>query len=201
MVILLAAAAATYMLLPAKVDPAEYAATIQKHRRDKDNFLRLGPDSPLSDAAKDFDSLRYFAPDINYRVKAKLVPIEKKQVRVLSTSSGEQVRYLEYAWAVFAFGRDVNELLILEGMDTGPERGQLFLAFADETSGRETYGAGRYLDLKKVPAATSIELDFNKAYNPYCAYNDAYSCPFPPTENILKVSILAGERNFKEPGK
>jgi uncharacterized protein (DUF1684 family) len=81
-------------------------------------------------------------------------------------------------------------------MDMGPLRGKLFLAFADATSGIETYGAGRYLDVKKVPAATSIELDFNLAYNPYCAYNENFSCPFPPKENVLKVAILAGEKSY-----
>jgi uncharacterized protein (DUF1684 family) len=60
----------------------------------------------------------------------------------------------------------------------------------------ETYGAGRYLDIKKTPGATSITLDFNEAYNPYCAYNDSFSCPFPPKENILHVAILAGEKNY-----
>ena len=78
----------------------------------------------------------------------------------------------------------------------GPTRGTLFLAFADVTSARETYGAGRYLDIKKIPGATSIELDFNKAYNPYCAYNENYTCPLPPKENFLKVAILAGEKNY-----
>ena len=91
-----------------------------------------------------------------------------------------------------------NKLLILELMEMGPQRGKLFLAFADETSGDETYGAGRYLDVKKVPAATSVVLDFNLAYNPYCAYNDSYSCPFPPKENILKIPIKAGEKTYHQ---
>jgi uncharacterized protein (DUF1684 family) len=87
-------------------------------------------------------------------------------------------------------------LLILEIIDVGPFSGTLFLAFADATSANETYGAGRYLDLKKVPGATSVTLDFNKAYNPYCAYSDKFSCPFPPKENVLKVAVKAGEKSF-----
>ena len=78
----------------------------------------------------------------------------------------------------------------------GPTRGTLFLAFADETSARETYGAGRYLDLKKIGGATEIELDFNRAYNPYCAYAEGFSCPLPPPENILKIAIRAGEKTY-----
>lgn len=174
----------------------EYAATIKEARRQKGLSFRNDPDSPFGADAKKFDSLRYYPVNGLYRVKAKLDPIEKKQVRVLETSTGEKATYLEYGWAVFLLGGDENRLLILEVMDMGPSRGKLFLAFADETSASETYGAGRYLDLKKVPAATSIELDFNKAYNPYCAYNDSYSCPFPPTENNLRIAIRAGEKSY-----
>ena len=79
----------------------------------------------------------------------------------------------------------------------GPFRGTLFLAFADATSAKESYGAGRYLDIKKVPGSTSLILDFNKAYNPYCAYNENFSCPFPPSENLLHVAITAGEKVYK----
>lgn len=194
--VVVSAAIFVYFLSP-KEDVAAYRADIVRERKEKDQFLRLDPDSPLGPSANTFDSLKYFPPDIRYRVLAKLVPIEKKQVRVLTTSTGEEVRYLEYAWAYFLLGRDEFRLLILEMMDMGPNRGKLFLAFADETSAGETYGGGRYLDLKKVPAATTIELDFNKAYNPYCAYNDAYSCPFPPGENVLQVAIRAGEKAYK----
>jgi uncharacterized protein (DUF1684 family) len=127
---------------------------------------------------------------------ASLEPVEQKQVRVLQTSTGEQARYLDYAWASFELQGKKCKLLILEVMDMGPNRGKLFLAFADETSAKETYGGGRYMDLKKVPAAASIELDFNKAYNPYCAYNENYSCPLPPRENLLRIAVRAGEKSF-----
>jgi len=72
----------------------------------------------------------------------------------------------------------------------------LFIPFSDETSGRETYGSGRYLDLEEQ-GGDDYELDFNLAYNPYCAYNDQYTCPIPPRENRLPVRILAGEKNYK----
>jgi hypothetical protein len=72
----------------------------------------------------------------------------------------------------------------------------LFLAFGDETSARETYGAGRYLDVKKVPGSSTITLDFNLAYNPYCAYSDGFSCPLPPKENLLSIAINAGEKTY-----
>jgi len=184
-----------YFMKPAAPDPEAFAKKTLADREAKEKFMREDPNSPVR--TDGFHGLSYFPPDVNYVVKAKLKPIEKKQVRLLPTSTGEETRYLDHAWAIFAIDGTIHELLILEIMDMGPNRGKLFLAFADETSASETYGGGRYLDLKKVPAVISIELDFNKAYNPYCAYNDSYSCPLPPRENILRIAIRAGEKAYK----
>lgn len=173
-----------------------YAGFIQKHRADAEKFLKSGDGSPFVRDSLPFTGLSFFSADSKYNLRAKLEPIDSKKVVTLATSDGKEQRYLEYAYAVFELNGVENRLLILEVMDAGPNRGKLFLPFSDETSGNETYGAGRYLDVKKVPAATSIDLDFNLAYNPYCAYNDSYSCPFPPRENILKVPIMAGEMNY-----
>lgn len=194
--LILAVGGMVYFSVSSGPDPKAYAAGILEEREKKEAFLRRDPDSPFRGKEDSLRPLQYFAPDLTYRVMASLEPVQQKQVRVLQTSTGEQARYLDYAWASFTLGGQEQRLLILEVMDMGPNRGKLFLAFADGTSARETYGGGRYLDLKKVPAATSIELDFNKAYNPYCAYNENYSCPLPPTENILPVTILAGEKAY-----
>lgn len=173
-----------------------YQTTILQERTEKDEFMKADETSPFIPDSIAYHGLQYFDVDEAYRVKAKLEPIEDKKVRILSTSDGKEQKYLEYAWAKFKLNDIQNKLLILEVMEMGPQRGKLFLAFADETSGKETYGAGRYLDLKKVAGATSLVLDFNLAYNPYCAYNDNYTCPFPPSENILKIAIRAGEKNY-----
>lgn len=175
-----------------------YPASIQKDRSEKEEFMKSGEGSPFLKDSVPFTGLQYFPIDEKYRIKAALEPIENKKVVILSTSDGKEQKYLEYAFASFTLEGIDNKLLILELMEMGPQRGKLFLAFADETSGDETYGAGRYLDVKKVPAATSVVLDFNLAYNPYCAYNDSYSCPFPPKENILKIPIKAGEKNYHQ---
>jgi hypothetical protein len=176
--------------------PENYEATILKDREEKTEFMKTSNESPFLKDSISFEKLNYFPIDETYRVKANLQSIDKKKVVLLATSDGLEQKYLEYAFAEFQLNGNSNKLLILEVMDNGPQRGKLFLAFADETSGVDTYGAGRYLDVKKVPAATSVILDFNLAYNPYCAYNDSYSCPFPPRENILKVAIKAGEKNY-----
>lgn len=196
MLLLLAIGAMVYFSTSSGPSPDEYAASINSERAEKEAFLRRDPESPFQSIQDSVKALAYYPPDLKFRVLASLEPLQQKQVRILQTSTGEQARYLDYAWATFELEGMECRLLILEVMDMGPNRGKLFLAFADETSAVETYGGGRYLDLKKVPAATSIELDFNKAYNPYCAYNANYSCPLPPPENLLKVAIRAGEKSY-----
>jgi len=175
---------------------ADYQDFIAKERKDKDEFMKSGEGSPFLKDTIPFEGLKYFPVNEKYNIKAKLEPIEEKKVVILGTSDGKEQKYLEYAYAIFDLDGIENKLLILELMDAGPLRGKLFLAFADESSGIETYGAGRYIDVKKVAAASSMDLDFNLAYNPYCAYTENFSCPFPPKENILKVAILAGEKNY-----
>ena len=176
----------------------EYIQVIEKSREEKNALLKSGDESPFADSTETFTALKYFPPDSKYRLTANLVSIDSKKVIALPTSDGKEQKYLEYAFATFSLDGVENKLLLLEVMDMGPQRGKLFLAFADATSADETYGAGRYLDIKKVPGATSITLDFNLAYNPYCAYSDKFSCPFPPKDNILKIAIRAGEKNYHE---
>jgi uncharacterized protein len=174
-----------------------YVVEIANERKAKNEFMRSSEDSPFADKRKNFLGLNYYSPDLSYRLSAKLIPIEDRKTVVLPTSDGHEKKYLEYAFAEFKLKGELCRLLILEIMDD-PYRGTLFLAFADSTSAHATYGAGRYLDLKKVPGASSITLDFNEAYNPYCAYSENYSCPFPPKENVLKVAVRAGERKYHE---
>lgn len=172
-----------------------YIAKIEQQRKEKDNDMRSGEDSPFGDSIE-FTGLKYFPIDAKYRIDARLTEIHPRKTITLPTSDDRQKTYQEYAYAEFKLDGVENKLLILEIIDMGPYRGTLFLAFADKTSAVETYGAGRYLELKKVPGAKSITLDFNEAYNPYCAYSDKFSCPFPPKENILNVEIKAGEKNY-----
>jgi uncharacterized protein (DUF1684 family) len=197
-IILLLAGIIAFVLysLRGSPSPEDYATEIGRERTEKDLFMKNEKDSPFAGSKERFQGLQYFSPDLKYKINAKLAPIENKKMIVLPTSDGLEKKYLEHAYAEFELDGMRNRLLILEITDEGSYRGTLFLAFADETSTRETYGAGRYLDLKKVPAATSVVLDFNKAYNPYCAYSNNFSCPFPPPGNILKVAIKAGEKSY-----
>jgi hypothetical protein len=175
---------------------AAYIKEIEEEREQKDRFMRSARESPFANSDKEYAGLKYYPPDIKYRVIASLHPIEQKKSMVLTTNDGKEQRYIEYAYAEFKLNGVTNRLLILEIADTGPFRGKLFLAFGDETSAAETYGAGRYLDVTKTPGSSTIKLDFNLAYNPYCAYNDTFSCPLPARENILAIPIRAGEKSY-----
>jgi uncharacterized protein (DUF1684 family) len=175
---------------------AEYTQRIENSRKEKDDFMRNSDESPFKDSTEAFTGLKYFPPNPKFRINADLEPVENRNVVVLQTSDNKEQRYIEYAWASFSLDGVRCKFKILEVLDSGPFKGTLFLAFADQSSAIDTYGAGRYLDVKKTPGATSITLDFNEAYNPYCAYSDSFSCPFPPKENLLNVAILAGEKVY-----
>lgn len=179
-------------------DQTAYIAEIKKEREDKERFMRTSLESPFVENPQLFKELNYYPPDIRYKVTADLSPVKNKKTVLLTTNDGNEQRYIEYAYADFDLDGYHNKLLILEVIDMGPFRGKLFLAFGDETSAVETYGAGRYLDVSKVSGSKTITLDFNQAYNPYCAYIEKYSCPFPPPENLLKVAIKAGEKTYHE---
>jgi uncharacterized protein (DUF1684 family) len=186
-----------YSLQPGETD-GTYITKIERARKEKDHYMRTADDSPFAAKSAEFKGLKYFPIDGKFRINARLTPVENKKALSLPTSDQSQKSYLEYAYAEFEIDGVENKLLILEIMDSGPYRGTLFLAFSDETSANETYGGGRYLDIKKVPGSSSITLDFNEAYNPYCAYNDSFSCPLPPQENLLKVAIRAGEMTYHQ---
>ena len=177
-------------------DHTAYVEQINSEREDKDRFMRTSVESPFVDVPDEFKGLKYFPPDIKYRIIADLTPAQDKTPVVLRTTDGKEQHYATYAYADFDLDGYHNKLTILETIEVGPSKGKLFLAFGDETSAVETYGAGRYLDVTKVPGSNTITLDFNLAYNPYCAYVDKFSCPLPPPENLLKVAIRAGEKTY-----
>jgi hypothetical protein len=197
-VVLVAAAAAlllTVLVVRRFEAPREYRASILEKRDKIDSFMRQSPDSPFPpEQRSSFQGLAYFPPDPGYRVTARLLPIEDREEIVVPTSDGSQRRYLRYAWAEFDLGGDRHRLLLLQERDRRVSN-RLFLAFLDETSGTDTYGGGRYIDLFQQEEE-QITIDFNLAYNPYCVYNYAYSCPLPPEENRLSVAIRAGEKNY-----
>ncbi|MFD2202569.1 DUF1684 domain-containing protein [Shivajiella indica] len=174
-----------------------YQETIQKERERQYKFLKYGMDSPLTDKQKsDFQELEYYPIDPSYKVRAKMVPVEDRKMLELPMTDGTVEKYLKHSFAEFELNGQKISLLLLQAAKESDKR-NFFLAFADATSGEETYGGGRYLNLRQ-DGKNSITIDFNLAYNPYCAYNPDYACPLPPKENILEIPVLAGEKDYKK---
>ena len=176
-----------------------YAAAIATGRRAKDEHLRTAPGSPLRRSDATVDRLHYFPVDARYRIVGRIRPAPTGDDPIaLDTSDGRQ-RVARRA-GILDFELD-GRPLALTGFALGSTPpGSLFVPFSDTTSGHETYGSGRYLDLEAEPDGTVV-LDFNLAYQPYCAYSGAYSCPLPPAENRLPVPVHAGERLSPAPAR
>lgn len=170
-------------------NPATYRQQVDAARSEKDRFFRTNADSPLPDKSG-FAGLHYFKPDLTYQVTARLeLFADKTQKLVVRMSDGSEEVYDKFAYAVFSLNGETCRLLIVK-------LGSVYsVLFRDTTSGKETYGGGRYLELEPADLTDNrAVLDFNKAYNPYCAYNPSYACPLPPAENTLPVAVNAGER-------
>lgn len=174
----------------------EYSTNIHAQRVKKDRKFRASRnDSPLSEEQKKaFDGLNYFAPDPTYKVRADIEKLDDDSVYTFRTSQNTVRKMKKYGTLTFKIQGQLLSLVALRGLDPLTRR-MLFVPFTDETSGVETYGAGRYIDLP-VPETNQLTIDFNEAYNPYCAYNENYECPLPPPENHLKLRMEAGEKNF-----
>lgn len=156
----------------------------------RDSLFR-SPDSPILVEARDtFEGVPYFAYDSTFAVPAALVPVMRQETFNFPTTSGALQEHVSAGHLVFEAG---GVQWRLEAFEPVGSEGRLFVPFRDATSGRETYGGGRYLDLEVQPSGR-YALDLNRAYNPYCVYDPSYSCPLPPAENRLELRVTAGER-------
>jgi uncharacterized protein (DUF1684 family) len=160
-------------------------------RRQKDVFFGQDHHSPLSPEQKEiFEGLNYYPENPTLRFEVEIEPNPDQEPVLIQTNTGEIQEYLIYGSFQFEVENQTAELIVHQALD-----GHLTVLFADATSGKETYGAGRYLELEPL-GENQYLVDFNLAYNPWCAYSPYYSCPMPPKENRLSVPIRAGEKNY-----
>jgi uncharacterized protein (DUF1684 family) len=165
--------------------------SLDQFRTEKDDFFASHPQSPLTPEQKqEFDGLKYFPENPDLRLEIHIKEFTEKEQVQIQTSTGDVRDYARFGKIHFTVEGEEAELTIYENGHG------LFLPFVDSLANTETYGAGRYLEPEILPNGKYL-VDFNLAYNPYCAYNDLYSCPLTPWENRLKVPIRAGERIFK----
>ena len=189
------AAAATGCWQKSSQGPDALVKQIEQARRKKDEFFRTSPQSPLPEHLKHrFRGLNYFPVDLRYRFRGPLLRFSRQIVDSLPATGGEKRPALRFGYFTILWKKKTYRLLVYRMLDE-PKGEDLFLAFSDPTNGRDTYGGGRYVDLIPESDGTYV-LDFNLAYNPYCAYNPTYSCPLPPPENHLPFPVRAGEKAF-----
>lgn len=173
---------------------AEYQANLNKEFANRE-------ESPLTDEDfKVFQSLDFYPIDEKFVVEAKFVRTPKERVFKMKTSTTRLPEYKKYGELLFQIDGKDFKLNVYQNIELSKKEGYedyLFLPFSDLTCGKESYIGGRYIDMR-IPKTKTVTVDFNKAYNPYCAYNHKYSCPIVPLENDLPIEILAGVKKFHD---
>ena len=173
--------------------PVPYPDQIAAWQAEKDRFMRESAESPIpAERRGAFPALPYFPVDPEYRVPASLQLAPPGAAVEMPTSTGQRRQMRHVGTLAFSLkGQPLSLGAFVEATDNSNRR--LFVPFGDLTNGVETYPGGRYLDLERT-ASGVYELDFNRAYHPFCLFNPSYDCPYPPPQSRLKVPIRAGER-------
>lgn len=176
----------------------EYIKGIEEKRAEKDDYMKNDENSPFNFKGKvEFHPLKYYEPDPSYIFQSKLYEYETKDTVTIFGTKGEERKSVRFGYLKINFKDGTQNVNIYES----EHKGDIYYSiwFQDKTSGKETYGVGRYLNFKKAPEAEYLyKIDFNMAYNPYCAYSKEYSCAMPTKEDYLDVRIEAGEKSFHD---
>lgn len=178
---------------------------LTRFRSGRDELFREHPQSPIEDAERPtFRGLHYFDPDPSYRVQAMIAPGDGSELAIDTGGEDGAIRYRRVGKLHFTLHGQACALTVFSLVQYA---GGLFVPFRDATSGRETYGGGRYLfDTAKdtdghvldiTPGSPEVVIDFNFAYNASCAYSPRWACPLAPAENHLPVPVQAGEKTYK----
>lgn len=168
-------------------------------QREMNEFFKDASISPLKEKdLKTFRGLDFFVFDSSYVVNAALTRTPDEKSFKMKTTTDRLPEYIKYGTVTFdLFGKSysLNIYKNLEGINKEGYRDYLFLPFLDDTNGFESYGGGRYIDLD-IPKGSNLIIDFNSAYNPYCVYDEKYSCPIVPKDNYLPLEINAGVKDY-----
>lgn len=183
-----------------EIYPQDHKAEIEEFQNEMNEAFKSEDESPLTkEAKKKFKGLKFFRINEKYRVEADFERTKDAEPFKMQTTTDRQPTYEKYGVATFNIDGQTYQLNIYQSHDLREMeeyKNHLFLPFKDLTSGKQSYGGGRFIDLE-IPEGDKIIIDFNKAYNPYCAYNHHYSCPIPPKENDLELKVLAGVKKYK----
>jgi uncharacterized protein len=183
------------------VSETDYVTQVLNNRNEKDKEFRNDKDSPIPEDKRElFSGLNYFLPNPGYKVTATLEKFDDPFHFRMKTTTDRLPEYALFGKLTFVLEGQELHLNVYQNIELLKKPGYenyLFIPFNDSTNGVETYGGGRFMDAQKPESGTMI-LDFNLAYNPYCAYNHKYSCPIPPESNSLPIRVEAGEKKWHE---
>ncbi|MGV6831995.1 MAG: DUF1684 domain-containing protein [bacterium] len=172
-----------------------------EYQRNKNASFKDATKSPLSKAdRKKFKGLSFFPFDSSFVVQAQLKRIPNSEWFQMNTTTDRSTKERVFGVLSFRLQGKQYSLNVYQGEEnliSEDLKDYLFLPFLDLTNGNESYGGGRYIDLK-IPESNNMIIDFNKAYNPYCVYNEKFSCPIVPRDNFLNTEIRAGEMNYEK---
>ena len=178
-----------------------YIATIKDFQYEMNVEFANEEESPLTEEGiKDFTELDFFTIDSTYKVIAKFELEKNPRLFEMPTTTERKPIYKTFGTATIELEGKELKLHIYQNQDLikKPDyTNHLFIPFTDQTNGSESYGGGRYIDVE-IPEGDSMVIDFNRSYNPYCAYNNKYSCPIPPKENDLAIEIKAGVKTYRK---
>ena len=182
----------------------EYISEIKKFRLEKDEYMKNDPGSPFNFKGKvHFEYLKYYEPDPDFVFKSKLYEFEVKDTLIIFGTKGEERKVVRFGFVKLKYEDQEFKVNVYEGSTNGGGK-YYSIWFTDKTTGEETYGVGRYIDFEPIFLTGSknpdkdftYNIDFNLAYNPYCAYSPDYSCAIPTKEDYIDLAIEAGEKNF-----
>lgn len=175
----------------------EYIASVEKQRQEKDDYMKNNPNSPFNFKGKiEFHSLKYFDVNPNFVFKSKLTEYTSKDTISIFGTKGEERKVIRFGFVNFEYKKKSYRLNVYKGTTkSGDEYFSIW--FTDKTTNEQSYGVGRYLDFELNPDKEFIyTIDFNLAYNPYCAYSADYTCAIPTKDDYVDLSIEAGEKKF-----
>ncbi len=178
-------------------DVDRWRAEVEQMRADKDQFFIDHPQSPIKpEYREEFEGLAYFEPDPQFRVPARVRVYGNPNPIELDVTAGAPIRYLRSV--IFEFELRGERIQMAGYRQESAESRTIFIPFRDKTTGQQTYHRGRYMEMEpdtELINGDVVTLDFNLAYNPFCAYTETFACPLPPEENWLEVVVPAGEKN------
>lgn len=183
-----------FLMLSAQETSKEFQETLNKDYGNRE-------ESPLTEQDfKVFKGLDFYPINEKFIVEAQFTRTPDEKVFKMKTTGTRLPEYVKYGELTFTIDGKPFKLNLYQNIDLTKKEGYedyLFLPFSDLTCGKESYIGGRYIDMR-IPKTNTVTIDFNKAYNPYCAYNHKYSCPIVPLENDLNIEVLAGVKKFHD---